>query len=163
MSVDKLDSFFGDGTTLKGTLKFKGQLRFDGDFDGSIQSNGALVVGESGKVKAAIKSGTIYNFGKIDGDVKADYKIQLATKSSLRGNIEAPIVIMEEASFFEGSCKMPPIPKDMPKGADPVIHKEPPVAEEVDISHAPASPPAKKPGGWFGLLFGLYGILSSQA
>ena len=153
MSGDKLDSFFGEGTSLKGTLKFKGQLRFDGDFDGEIQSSDALIIGETGKVKASIKSGSLFNFGKIEGDVTAAYKIQMYPKSSLKGNIESPIIVMEEASHFEGSCKMPPIPKSLPKTPAPVIQKEPPPAEDSPIPKtapaAPASAPQKKGGGWF--------------
>jgi len=151
MSSDKLDSFFGEGTSLKGTLKFKGQLRFDGDFNGEIHSGDSLIIGETGKVKANIKSGSLFNFGKIEGDVQAIYKIHMYPKSGLKGNIESPIIVMEEASHFEGACKMPPIPKSMPKTPAPVIQKEPPPAEEVVIPKpAPAvAAGQKKSGSWF--------------
>ena len=148
MNEEKLDSFFGEGTSLKGTLKFKGLLRFDGDFEGSIDAGDTLIIGESGKLKAGIKSGKVFNFGKVEGDIKAAYKIQMYSKSSLKGNIEAPVVVMEETSYFEGACKMPPAPKTIPKGDEPVIHKEPPAAKQVDISK-PTAAPAKKGSGWF--------------
>ncbi len=110
MDLRNLNSFFGEGVVLKGSLKFKGLLRFDGNFEGDIESDDTLMVGSSGKVRANVKTGFLYNFGKIKGDIEASNKISLHANSKLEGNIKSPILITEELAFFEGSCSMPPMP-----------------------------------------------------
>ncbi|VAX15414.1 hypothetical protein MNBD_NITROSPINAE04-2059 [hydrothermal vent metagenome] len=108
MDLRNLNSFFGEGVVLKGSLKFKGLLRFDGNFEGDIESDDTFMVGSSGKVSANIKTGFLYNFGEIKGDIEASNKISLHANSKLTGNIKSPILITEELAFFEGSCSMPP-------------------------------------------------------
>lgn len=110
MNIDRLNSFFGEGTVLKGTLRFKGLLRFDGDFEGDIISDDTFIVGDPGKVKATIHTGNLYNFGVILGDVKASSKVSLHANSELRGNIQTPALVAEERAFFVGSCAMPEPP-----------------------------------------------------
>lgn len=102
-----LNSFFGEGTILKGKLKFKNLVRFDGEFDGEIESSGTLVIGASGKVSAGIKTVDLYNFGSVTGNVNASGKISLHDKSSLSGNIVSPFFTTEEGSVFNGKCVMP--------------------------------------------------------
>ncbi|MDH5636954.1 MAG: polymer-forming cytoskeletal protein [Nitrospinota bacterium] len=162
MSDEKLDSFFSEGTVLRGTLKFKGILRFDGDFEGSIQSPDTLIVGETGKVRADIKSGKLFNFGDVHGDVKAEYKIHLYAKSNLKGDIEAPFVVMDETCHFEGGCKMPPPPKNMPQDKEPDAKKQAPPVKTVEMPKAPATPEVKKSGGWFGLILWMVSLFASK-
>ncbi|MDH5509163.1 MAG: polymer-forming cytoskeletal protein [Nitrospinota bacterium] len=162
MNDEKLDSFFSEGTVLRGTLKFKGVLRFDGDFEGSIQSGDTLIVGETGKVQADIKSGKLFNFGDINGNVKAEYKIHFYANSSLKGDIEAPFVVMDEACRFEGGCKMPPPPKNMPRDKTPDAKKQAPPVKTVEMPKAAAAPDAKKGGGWFGLIFWIVSLFATK-
>ncbi|MGK7345375.1 MAG: tetratricopeptide repeat protein [Candidatus Nitrospinota bacterium M3_3B_026] len=108
MNVGKLNSYFGEGTVLKGVLKFKGLLRFDGEFEGDVRSSDTFIVGETGKVRANIKAGHLYNFGAVKGDVDAAGKISLHAGSSLEGNIKTPVLMTEEMAVFQGSCYMPP-------------------------------------------------------
>ena len=163
MNSEKLDSFFGEGTVLKGTLKFKGLLRFDGEFDGEIQTKDTLIIGETGKVKAGIQAGSVFNFGKMDGNVKAEFKLQLYATSHLNGNIEAPVIMMEEGAHFEGACKMPPKPANMPTTPQPSVKKEPPPKQTADIPKADVKPAAKpkKSGGWFGILLSFFSLFKN--
>ncbi|VAX22380.1 hypothetical protein MNBD_NITROSPINAE02-1416 [hydrothermal vent metagenome] len=107
LNAGKLNSFFGEGTVLKGKLKFKGILRLDGELEGEVTSGDTFIVGKSGKVHANIKTDNLFNFGGIVGNVDAKNKISLHAKSSLRGDINSPYLLADESSFFEGSCRMP--------------------------------------------------------
>lgn len=123
MDLSNLNSFFGEGVVLKGSLKFKGLLRFDGTFEGNIESDDTFIVGSSGNIKANVKTGYLYNFGKIEGDVEAVNKISLHASSKLTGNIKSPILITEEQAFFQGSCSMPtpPIVENPPQAIDKAV------------------------------------------
>ncbi len=121
----KLSSFFGEGVTLKGTLKFKGLLRFDGEFEGDITSGNTLIVGASGKIRGNVKIGELYNFGGIEGNIDASNKISLHAESSLFGDIKAPFFATEEGAHFQGACAMP-------------VDKRPAVSDNTRRKPAPA-------------------------
>jgi cytoskeletal protein CcmA (bactofilin family)/Tfp pilus assembly protein PilF len=131
MNVGKLNSYFGEGTVLKGTLRFKGLLRFDGDFEGEVISEDTFIVGEPGNVKANVDAGEFYNFGAVTGDVSARRKVSLHANSRLVGNIHTPILVAEERSFFEGACKMPPLPVDAKPSELPMESKTAKLSEPV--------------------------------
>lgn len=106
MHLGKLNSYFGEGTVLKGALKFKGVLRFDGDFEGDIITDDTFIIGETGKVRANVKVGNLYNFGEIKGDVEALKGVSLHSNSKLSGNMKTPSLTTEEWALFNGSCVM---------------------------------------------------------
>jgi cytoskeletal protein CcmA (bactofilin family)/tetratricopeptide (TPR) repeat protein len=106
MHQGKINSYFGEGTILKGSLKFKGVLRFDGDFEGDIITDDTFIIGETGKVRAKLKVGSLYNFGDIKGDVEALKGVSLHSSSKLSGNMKTPSLTTEEWALFNGSCEM---------------------------------------------------------
>jgi cytoskeletal protein CcmA (bactofilin family)/Tfp pilus assembly protein PilF len=106
MHLGKINSYFGEGTVLKGSLKFNGVLRFDGDFEGEITTDDTFIIGETGKVRANVRVGSLHNFGDIKGDVEALKGISLHSNSKLSGNMKTPSLTTEEWAFFNGSCEM---------------------------------------------------------
>lgn len=141
MNFDKLNSYFGEGTVLKGNLKFKGLLRFDGEFDGNIISEDTFIVGDSGKVRANIRTGQLYNFGEITGDIEAVNKISLHANSVLKGNIKSPVLATEELSIFQGSCVMPPRKAQTMEEGKSEGMKKPPAATRPDMTGYPGDKP----------------------
>src|SRR2546426_5094502 len=52
---------------VKGTLKFSGELTFDGKLDGDIQSEGSLNLGDNAVVKGNLNVNTVVMRGKVNG------------------------------------------------------------------------------------------------
>ena len=71
MSEEKADTIIGEDIIFKGTLRFNNSLRLKGQMKGTIESNGNLIVDETGQV---------------DADIIVS---SLAVNGSLRGNVEA--------------------------------------------------------------------------
>ena len=103
---DELNSYFGEGINMRGVLKFSGALRFDGNFQGEITDD-TLIVGKTGKLEAKISIGSLFNMGRIKGDVRASRQISIFADSRLDGNIDTPNLISEEGARFTGGCAMP--------------------------------------------------------
>ena len=99
------------GSEFEGKLTFEGTVRIDGKFKGEIVSDATLVVGESGKVDADVNIGSISISGEVNGNIKAQKRVEIHAPATVRGNIETPVIIIEEGVFFEGQCQMT-------KGAD---------------------------------------------
>lgn len=102
-----LSVFLGSDSHLDGVLTFEGQARLDGSFVGSIRGEGSLLIGPQAKIEADIKAREIIISGEVTGDVNATVRLDLKAPGSLKGNINAPLVVMDEGVLFEGHCSMP--------------------------------------------------------
>ncbi len=102
-----VDSYFGDGVRMDGTLKFKGTIRFDGEFTGKVLTDGVFVVGKSGNVNAEVNAGHVLNMGRLTGRIKAGRKVSMLRDSYTGCAIDTPALRTEEGAIFRGNCVMP--------------------------------------------------------
>ncbi len=98
--------FLGGDSTIEGALNFSGQARLDGAFKGEIQGSGTLLIGPAAQVQADIQAVSVIISGEVIGDVTASERIELRAPGKLKGNINAPLVVMDEGVLFEGHCSM---------------------------------------------------------
>jgi len=118
---------------LKGTLKFSGELTFDGKLEGDITSDGTLQLGDNAVIKGNINSTSVILRGKINGNVVAKEKLEIKTKTELFGDIRAPRLMIEEGVTFVGKSevnpnKLAPSPSPAP-AADGARNAEPAMAK----------------------------------
>ena len=93
---------------IKGTLKFSGELTFEGKLEGEINSDGTLHLGDSAVINGNINVGTVIVRGKINGNISAKDKIDIKAKSELFGDIRAAKLIIEEGITFVGKTEVNP-------------------------------------------------------
>ena len=74
--------------------------------DGEIHCEGILTIGEGAEVRAKISGQTVVIRGKVEGNVTAKEKVELAAPARLIGNIDTPRLIMTEGVVFDGDCAM---------------------------------------------------------
>ena len=103
---EEMKAFLGEGTEFEGKLSFTGSVRLDGRFKGEIFSEGTLVIGDSAFVEGEIDVSEIIISGEIKGNITASKRIEIRSPGKVFGNIQAPVVMIEEGVIFEGSCKM---------------------------------------------------------
>ncbi len=103
---DDINAFLGKDTSFEGKLSFSGAVRIDGHFKGEIFTEGILIVGESAVVESDIRVSHIIISGEIRGNIVADSRIEIHTPGKVFGNIEGPIVVIDEGVVFDGNCKM---------------------------------------------------------
>jgi cytoskeletal protein CcmA (bactofilin family) len=102
----KLRSALGPGTVIQGKLSFDTPVRIDGKLSGEIFSSRELIVGDMGEIDAVVEVASLIVQGKVRGNIKATERIELWAGGSIDGDIEAPVVVMEETARFTGNCKM---------------------------------------------------------
>jgi len=96
------------GVSIKGTVKFTNELVIDGEVEGTIDSTGTLTIGEHAMIKGEIKSRSIKVRGNVEGDITATERCELQAGCTLRGDIEAPRLVVDEHATFCGSAKVAP-------------------------------------------------------
>jgi cytoskeletal protein CcmA (bactofilin family) len=102
-----LSGFLGAGIELKGEVNFKELMRIDGHFQGKISSAmGKLAVGSSAVVDADVTVAIAQIQGTVNGNVKASQRIELGRDSKITGNIQTPVLTVEEGAAFNGNCLM---------------------------------------------------------
>lgn len=99
-------AFLGKDTEFEGKLSFQGSVRIDGRFKGEIFSDGTLMVGESAVIESDIQISHIIVNGEIRGNIRADKRIEIHAPGKVFGNIQSPVVLIEEGVIFEGNCSM---------------------------------------------------------
>jgi cytoskeletal protein CcmA (bactofilin family) len=78
----------------------------NGRFKGVIQSTDILIVGERAVVNATITAGCVVIHGEVVGRVVATDRVELRGRARLIGDVEAPILVIDEGVLFEGHCRM---------------------------------------------------------
>ena len=104
--IDEINAFLGADTEFEGKLSFRGAVRIDGKFKGEIFTEGTLIVGESAVIESTIHVSHIIVSGEITGNIVADSRIEIHAPGRVFGNIQSPVIVIEEGVIFEGNCKM---------------------------------------------------------
>ena len=114
MGFLKKDSDFASGEHFsivsaecyfQGTLSVQGSLRVDGTLEGSVDNARQVIVGEGGKIVGDVTGQTVVCGGEIEGNVCAEM-LEVLGKASIRGDIRAQKMIVEEGGRIEGLCKI---------------------------------------------------------
>ena len=99
-------AFLGKGCSVTGKLVFEGSVRIEGQVEGEITAQDALVIGESAVVNAQINGTSIVIHGKVTGDVTARKRLEIQAPGKVFGNINVPCLVIHEGVVFEGQCTM---------------------------------------------------------
>ena len=99
----------GPSIKIKGEVSGDEDLLIEGQVEGTINLKAhEVVVGESGQVSADILAKTIKVDGKVKGDITGTENVVISKLGSVRGNITAPRVLLEDGAMFKGSIDMDP-------------------------------------------------------
>ena len=95
-----------DGTSIKGDVQARGDIRIDGYLNGKIKANGKTVVGIAGKIEGDINCKTVDVAGKVEGNIVASEIVNVKSSAVIFGNIISEKISIEPGAKFTGSCKM---------------------------------------------------------
>ncbi|MBU2540735.1 MAG: polymer-forming cytoskeletal protein [Candidatus Omnitrophica bacterium] len=95
---------------MQGNIKFSSpvNLRISGKFEGELETQGVLAIGEKADVKAKkIKGEYITIAGNVKGDIISSKRLELSSSAKVIGNIKAPILVINEGAMLKGNCEVP--------------------------------------------------------
>ncbi len=116
-------AFIGEGSEIEGKYTFTGTrtVLLNGKFHGEIMTTDALIVGENAVVKATIRGRSVVIMGKVVGSVQASERVELKGAARVFGDLEAPVVVLEEGVLFEGQCWMAAMRPEEEEAQDPSV------------------------------------------
>jgi cytoskeletal protein CcmA (bactofilin family) len=99
----------GPTVSIKGDLTSEEDLLMEGRLEGKIEiRQHSITIGKRGQIKADIYGKVITVEGKVDGNLYGEEQLIVRQSGSVRGNIIAPRVVLEDGSNFKGSIDMSP-------------------------------------------------------
>jgi cytoskeletal protein CcmA (bactofilin family) len=115
-----LSAFIDEGSEIEGKYRFSGTVMLNGKLSGEIQTQDTLIIGEKGVVNAIVRAGTVIISGEVVGNVNASERVELRGTARVFGDVEAPVIVVEEGVLFEGHCRMSKGKLDAPAAAHEV-------------------------------------------
>ncbi|MGB0887663.1 MAG: bactofilin family protein [Vicingaceae bacterium] len=107
------------GTEISGDVTCSGDIRVDGTLNGTLTSEGKVVVGTSGIIEGQI----ICKNADVSGTIKATLTVkellQLKASANINSDINTNKLSIEPGANFTGSCNMGSVVKEInnePKG-----------------------------------------------
>ncbi|MEN6620146.1 MAG: polymer-forming cytoskeletal protein [Smithella sp.] len=110
--IEEVRAFLGKGAEFVGKLIFNGAVRIDGDFQGEVHGQGALIIGEDGQVKANIDVDRVYIGGNVQGNINVKERMTIHSTGKFHGDVRTPVFIMEEGACFDGRSHMAEVIKE---------------------------------------------------
>jgi len=103
---NKISTVIADDITFQGKLIFKNSLKIKGRFEGTIKTDGHIIIGQEATVSADIKAGVASINGICNGKIKATQRIELYNRSKTTADLITPDMYVERGSKFNGTCIM---------------------------------------------------------
>lgn len=90
-------------TEITGTLKFSGELVFEGKFKGNSIEGNNLIVGEHAEVHArTITLDNLTTSGLVDGDAEVKERCYLKATAHFQGSLNTFRLAMDDGATFSG-------------------------------------------------------------
>lgn len=92
----------GEKLSIKGEIVGEGDLELAGRFEGIINVNGRVLVGERAEVDADISASTIVVGGKVRGNLNATGRVEILPQGVLTGNLKSGSFAAADGALVKG-------------------------------------------------------------
>jgi cytoskeletal protein CcmA (bactofilin family) len=99
-----INTIIGPGSFIKGGLKIFGFIRIDGDIDGSLETGGTVIVGESARIRGDVRAREITVGGVIQGDIVAPDGVTILSTGMVLGSIITKRLHVADSVILHGRC-----------------------------------------------------------
>jgi len=109
----RVTSILGENTSLKGELTGKGGIRIEGLFEGKIDLEGLIIVGQKGRVESdLIKADTVIVGGSVRSDIQAK-RVEIRRTGRVWGDVSTVRFSTEEGAYLRGKIQMEEVPEEI--------------------------------------------------
>jgi cytoskeletal protein CcmA (bactofilin family) len=103
---DKVNTVIGKDTYFKGSLKAKGLIRIDGGMEGDVETQGDVVIGESGRVAIELKARSVAVAGRFEGTMDVGGKLEIRSSGVVIGTVKTNGLLVDDGAVFSGNVEM---------------------------------------------------------
>jgi cytoskeletal protein CcmA (bactofilin family) len=99
-------SVLGEGILVTGDVSGEGDFRIQGRVEGSISTDGRLIVEASGEVLGDIEAAEVIASGKVSGRILSAGAVRLESGCQIDADIQAGTISIQEGGIVNGELKM---------------------------------------------------------
>ena len=109
-------NIIGKNTSIVGDVISEGDFRIDGKVEGTIKTNGRVVIGKSGSVNGKIDCENSDIEGKFSGELIVNSLLTFKSTAKISGNVVISKLSVEPGAEFNASCAMKGSVKELNNG-----------------------------------------------
>ena len=99
-----INTIIGKGSAISGNMKVNGFIRVDGDIDGSLETDGNVIVGENARIRGNLTAKSVIIGGIIKGNIKANESVKILAEAAVIGDIISRKVQVDGSAIIHGHC-----------------------------------------------------------
>lgn len=99
-------TLISEGSLVEGSLHCENDLRIDGGFYGTIESQGNVIIGERAVTRSNISAKEVVIAGKVYGDISAAGKLIITPTGQMHGDVTASSLVIMEGGILNGASHM---------------------------------------------------------
>jgi cytoskeletal protein CcmA (bactofilin family) len=109
-------NIIGKNTSIVGDVISEGDFRIDGKVEGTIKTNGRVVIGQSGSVSGKIECNNADIEGKFAGELSVNSLLTLKATAKISGDVIISKLSVEPGAEFNATCAMKGSVKELNNG-----------------------------------------------
>jgi cytoskeletal protein CcmA (bactofilin family) len=106
VAPDQIENVLGRSLVVQGDLKADGAFRIDGTVEGSVISQAAVYIGETGVVRGDVAGSDVVIAGQVTGNVRCTGHLEIVASGRIEGDLDAKSVRIETGGVFRGTSRM---------------------------------------------------------
>ena len=105
-------------TTIVGDIKSDGDFRIDGTLEGTLITDGRVIIGADGFVKGNVEATNADIEGKFSGELLVLNTLTIKTTADISGNVVIGKLSVEPGASFNATCTMKGAVKELNSSND---------------------------------------------
>ena len=93
-------------TSITGDITSEGDFRIDGILEGTLKTNGKVIIGVEGSVKGKVETANADVEGKFSGELLVHQTLTIKGSASISGDVVIGKLSVEPGATFNASCAM---------------------------------------------------------
>ena len=93
-------------SSFKGEFKSECDFRVDGDFEGTIETNGKVVIGKNGRIEGTVVCSSADIEGDINGTIHVEDLLSIRSTGVVKGDVVMSKLVVESGAIFNAKSSM---------------------------------------------------------
>ena len=93
-------------TTIVGDIKSDGDFRIDGSLEGTLTTDGRVIIGTNGFIKGKVEATNADIEGKFSGELLVSNTLTIKATADISGNVVVGKLSVEPGASFNATCAM---------------------------------------------------------
>ena len=93
-------------SSIKGEFKSECDFRVDGNFEGTIETNGKVVIGKNGRIEGTIVCSSADIEGAINGTIHVEDLLSIRSTGQVKGDVVMSKLVVESGAVFNAKSSM---------------------------------------------------------